>query len=329
MHAIFLDEFGHAEAFDPKGGSGSFNPVFGYGGIVIPAGEIAAFATHFFDIKLHALRNELISTLNKNSAKEASILKHLEQLRGNEIEQDHKLRLLGAQMEVKGDKVFSRRFFMRQLFSSDGKTKFRHFLRFLSLFIGILKEYNAQIIFFGTEKACHSRENFKNPHLKFIKIALSQSFDHAYRNNSTVGLFFDHHQVDEPGEKSPKGDIGPRPKRIKEVVFSNHMYDLITEPVISLKSHESQCIQAADWVCYLLSQILPYYCNSKEWVRYKEFYEYVAKSVFDVTSPSSHFTTLRGKKTGLDFLQTEMPFPPKPFDRKMRPYRNGRQRNDN
>lgn len=60
MYIAYLDEFGHIGPFTGRG-EGKFNesPIFGLGGIILPATEVRAFATWFFQLKSNLLAWEI------------------------------------------------------------------------------------------------------------------------------------------------------------------------------------------------------------------------------------------------------------------------------
>lgn len=319
MHAVFLDEFGHPEEYDPNAAGGSYHPVFGYGGFTIPAGNLASFSTQFFDMKMHYAWIRAIQglvELPRPTDEQKARLRLLRKLKKHEFVRDKELRHYVATNEIKGEEAFSRRYVSKQLMleqkgDKNARKRLARFFRAAREFIELIHDHEGEIVFFGAEKRCYNRGEFANPHIKLLSTVLPRSTKIANKYKSAICIFFDHHQVDEPNERDLRGakslPTGPRPTRAREIVLTERLYNMITEPVISLKSNESQCIQAADWVCHFLSQTLPYVCHRQNWKKYKEFHDAMYDTLFRNVSGASYFRRLQSRNESW-FRQIEMSF---------------------
>jgi len=216
MFALFMDEFGHERPYDPAPDPTTYNPVFGYGGIAVPARNLAAFATHFFDLKTFAMRNMLlnkqISPTKANGKQDARFadIAHLKALPNNKaILEDQRVRRLCAKYEVKGDEIFSRQYLIKQRGiirdatklgqlseAARARRKIRGFFNFMRAFLKLLSEHGAQPIYFGVDKRRYHAQDFAAPHLKFVPEIVQMAFDLAQRHNTTAALYIDRHHTD-------------------------------------------------------------------------------------------------------------------------------------
>jgi Protein of unknown function (DUF3800) len=383
MYLFYLDEFGHV---DPD--AGLHSPVFGYGGLVLPADTVAAFATHFFDFKTAATRHVQIAKLIDKQQhshdkprwkikQESNTLNHLLSLNHDEVQHDPELRRLNAKAEVKGEDIFSRQY-VNKLESEialpihkrsieDPHKKLKGLFQYAKAFLKIARSYDCVIFYYGEDKRRYDRNTFKMPMISFVKPVLERAYEFGARHNSTVSLTFDHHTVDDepenhglssgprhssggpsvqmalPNLPTGKGSMpgtvgvrrfdrergrlarkGPRLLRAQEIVSESRMFELITEPITSVRSHESQLMQAADWISYLLSQIFPYLCGPQVWPRHRSLYENLGPHIFGSECDVSEFKFLAGRVSPIA-RQAKLPLgdnPIFPNGRGVRPYHN-------
>lgn len=321
MHILFLDDFGHeaAYAYDKSGKLvEGYHPVFGYAGFVMPAENIAGFATEFFDLKTIALRNMIVNKYysvrksaasfkseaesNKFRAKFREISEKIINIDEKEVMHDPLVRRFSAKYEIKGDEVFSRSYFDKVIprTISGNKVgngaKSRKFLNMVKWFLKIIKKHNGSIFFYGVEKKHKYSKNPRHPIQTFLmKDLIKRAHHYAVNGNTTISIIMDRHHTD--GDKINKeGEliVQGRIPYAKEIIHSNSYYNNMTEPIVTVNSVESQCIQAADWICYLLGQILPYICDKKSWSKYKNFHENVADIIFSNTSELCTLETAKG-----------------------------------
>jgi len=340
MFAVFIDEFGHEQPYNPNPVATSYNPVFGYGGFVVPANNLAAFATHFFDLKTYAMRNMLINKqvgeIKANGRPDPRFKErdYLMRLRHEDILKDKKVRRFCAKYEVKGEEIFSRQYIVKQRGilkngtageAAQARRKLRAFYNFMRAFLKLLSQHGAQTIYFGVDKRRYLAKDFQAPHLKFIPEVMQMAFALAQRHNTTASVFIDRHHTD-----GRENEFGRRPHgrlaRSREIILGQGLAERVTEPLVPFHSDESQCIQAADWICYLYSQTFPYLCDKHDWRRYKELYEKVERRLFSEASEVSEFRFISGTSYGRN-IQGELPLNAPPQQREFgpRPYYNSAQ----
>jgi len=325
--AFFIDEFGHEEPFQSKRGqSWKYNPVFGYGGIVLPGKQVDAFATHFFDIKTYALRNVLVNRqvdpVHRDGTPDRrfQIQERLKNLAHSEVVSDKEVRRLCSKYEVKGSEIFSRTYLnkLNNVIAapksggdrSAAIAKRQGFFNFARRFLRLLEQYDAEVIYFGVDKARYLPQDFRSPHVKFVPEIVRLGFSLAKSRNTTATLFLDRHHSDGAennfGERHQKGRIATA----RRVILDGAMVEHITEPVFPVRSHESQCIQAADWICYMFSQTFPFLCDETRWAKYGAFYRKLSPMLFHRVAPVSEFHTGtrslygNGKQPRFAFIET-------------------------
>lgn len=348
MYVLLLDEFGHAEAFDPRQ-----CPVFGYGGILIPGHQLSAFCTQFFDLKIVAFRNVYKSRVatrlggqevdtatgkflpRKSNEFLTKILGKMNSLKNDELIRDPEIRRLAAQYEVKGAEVFSSGYVSKLNDKiAKGKTSARRkkgrFFRFSRLFLDIIAQNDGTIFYYGFHRAKYPSLNPKDRiHVELVKDVVEQANRFAKNNNTTVKIIFDHHHTDEVRHLRDKQGQFLRSKhghklqektredRAAEVIINGGFYDNITDPIFRAKSHLSQGIQAADWVCTLLKYLWVYRTEQS----FGDFYEALDRQVFENVCEVAKFKSKSADFTGRIYPeQTKFDFPDPSSERFNRPY---------
>ncbi len=278
MLIAVIDEFGHEAAADDR--ASQQNPVFGYGGLLIPASEMAAFATRFFDFKMiplvNAVRGKIDAGMEIESlgeTKPSEFMKRTDSSNFPSMISDPVVRRINAKWELKGEEVFSRSYVKkwnnrRSEFGAKATRKIQRFYQLLRRFLKLLNEHNIKIIYCGFDKRRFRKHEFVRPHVMFIPDMIRLVYEEAVSANTTACIWVDRHHTD-----YARDGLESRLSVCRELMLRERMYDHITEPVVMFKSEESQCIQAADWICYLLGQILPNYCGKEHGERYGDFYK--------------------------------------------------------
>jgi hypothetical protein len=271
MHLLFIDEFGHENTKAQNQA-----PVFGYGGFMIPAESFSEFSAEFFDIKVAAfkplyqarLKDQPTTTEGDMRARDRikAVLERLSHKDPIEYFHDPELRQTVARYEIKGSQVFSASYLLKMwrqavdrdpsLAASPGVP--RGMVRFALWLLRSLQYYGGEVFYVGfhRSRAPLLRRN-EGIHVALVKNVIERAYAYAALHNSTVQIVFDHHYTDVGPSKGPKGLVtGIVPKsradRAREIVMSKGYYENLTEPVFNAKSHLSQGVQAADWLCALL-----------------------------------------------------------------------------
>ena len=322
----------------------------------MPAENVAAFSTQFFDLKIHACRQMLLGKWNhrlehdrlsrRQRKRLEESLNKISSLRGRQIIKNPFMRDLSAKYETKGKYALSRNLInthWRGIHEDveGAAKKFRQNIRYIKWFLRTLEENQGEIFFFGYDKRRFKAQDWIDPHIKLISPVLEKAFDYAQRKNTTLSIFLDRHSTDRSIEidkltgnrvrfteqKSKSARTYTKLGRIataSEVIFARKDFENITEPVIALQSSSSQCTQAADWVGYLLSQTLPFKCKHAYWQDYEIYHNAIEDALFSQISTQSEFGFIGGKSFGFN-LQGELPLdsddpPPRSVRPTRRPY---------
>jgi hypothetical protein len=338
MHILFIDEFGHERPNGPNQ-----IPVFGYGGFVMPAENFSKFSTQFFDLKVFSLKNiyrhRYVQNLQQNSRfqqyknpeRVKRIVEKLERLPAAELLKDADVRRLAAQYEIKGSEVFSPTY-AKKINNSDAtpsgkKRQLNRYFRYAKVFLRLIRENGGEIYFKGYYKTHEPRfAPDKKVHVELVRDVLDAAFAVAQERRSTVTVVFDHHYTDIGESFGPNGRRvaglvnKTRGQRAHEVMLTNAYYENLTEPIFNARSHLSQGVQAADWVCTLLKYFLLFHVEQGP--EQQEMYDALKDDLLAAVSTQSSFASprpldqaFRGVQTSL-FLQgghSQNRFPDRPY----------------
>ena len=275
MYLLFVDEFGH-ENTKAEGQA----PVFGYGGFIIPAASFSEFSTEFFDIKVAAfkplyqarLRAQRDHGERAQRAREnlKAILDRLSTEAPQAYFRDNALRRAVARYEIKGSDLFSASYLAKlgrnaerlgkpATLGSQGRTM----VRFAAWLTKALRYYGGEIFYVGFHRnqAPLLRKNDRI-HTVLVAEVIDRAYAFAKAHNTVVQIVFDHHYTDigpsiGPGGMQQRGFVDKsRSDRARDLVISKDYFEYLTEPVFNAKSHLSQGVQAADWICALLKILL-------------------------------------------------------------------------
>jgi hypothetical protein len=284
MHLLFLDEFGH-ENPTAEGQC----PVFGYGGFMMPAERFSEFSTEFFDSKIATFKAVYKSRIKQQSQSAprrgktykgkseetiARLLHKLDTYSGEQLFSDPEIRRVVAQYEIKGSDAFSSSYIPKMQRKLDegeieGKARISRYVRIPKRFLGLLNDYDGQIFFVGMHRSRVPKlRDGEKIHVTLIKDVIDRAYKFAQENNTTIKIIFDHHYTDVGSSVGPSGTVRgfvdkTRSERARELIISCGYYDLLTEPVFNAKSHLSQGVQAADWICTLLKYLWVYKTEKK------------------------------------------------------------------
>jgi hypothetical protein len=318
MHLLFIDEFGH-ENTKARGQS----PVFGYGGFIIPADRFSEFASEFFDIKVAAFRPLYRMKLGSSPTTGERDLRARDQIRAamerlssqdiSEYFQDPGIRQIVARYEIKGSDLFSSSYIskMARRAAERGSPpgtlgRIRGRVRFAKWLLRSLQYYDAEIFYTGFHRSqVPLLKNNEKIHVALVKNVIDHAYEYALSKNSTVQIIFDHHYTDVGHSIGPMGSLPgmvktSRAERAREIVMSKAYYHNLTEPIFNAKSHLSQGVQAADWVCAILKILLVHRAEGNG--DFTAFASHVEQALFSNATEQSEFrmipTPLRGRLFG-------------------------------
>ena len=286
MLLLFLDEFGDFDITRDQNGAvrtdhQSWRPICGYAGILMPAEKYRHFCDDFAQLRLINLRN-------LHYAKHTSISSEETRLSYDEFRKYFQREVGSLYMksaEVKGKDIFSGSYPIR------GKRRGQNInsvMRRARRLVSMIEKHDGEVFYFGIEKSAYmQRKKGKlSRHLivDLIRGVIEGAYQEGMRRNSEVKLIFDHHGLDdETVERIRLKQRGAhvhsiathqtRQEYSQEVVNELKLHKYIKEPVFHVESHWSLGVQAADWVCSLISKNKCYAFDGVSFIRYKEFHE--------------------------------------------------------
>lgn len=247
MWLVFLDEFGH-EGFYQNRNDKRYNqsPVFGLGGIMLPSQKALECVSRYNNLKV--------------------------KFHGETFKR----------YEVKGKVAFQGKSLTK------GSTNYRIRKNVTDKGNGLLKilrECEAQIVYFGLEKYSKTPETHsaKKIHMSCTRRAFDRINNYCRTENQQFMLVFDRHELHEDKMLFIEMvDSTNRPNKIKIV---NIPYDL--------DSNLHGCVQVADWICTLLGKIFAFQVRPKEWRLQQEYSLLFSEQIKELTSEVSSFQPLQ------------------------------------
>ena len=156
-----------------------------------------------------------------------------------------------------------------------------------------------------------SLRNGEKIHVRLMEDVLRQANAIAASRNTTIKIWFDRHHTDGVMDKS--GEFNNQPKgRIeyaRQLTLQHRYFENITEPIFTTKSHWSQCIQAADWLAYLLGLFWSYKTGGKKYAFLEKLYQQTGERLLKNQNDMSFFLTDRMAFRGsVDAIQGKFDF---------------------
>lgn len=286
MFLLFLDEFGDFDITRDQNGMvrtdhQSWRPICGYAGFLIPAEKYRHFCDDFAQLRLINLRN--LRYAKHTSTNSGEMRLSYEDFRNYFQREVGSLYTKSA--EVKGKDIFSGSYAIR------GKRKGQNInsvMRRARRLVSIIEKHDGEIFYFGIDKSAylHKRKGKLSRHLivDLVRGVIENAYQEGMRRNSQIKLIFDHHGLDDETidrikfkqRGVPVHSVATHQTRqeySQEVVNELKLHRFIKEPAFHVESHWSLGVQAADWVCSLISKNKCYAFDGNSFARYKEFHE--------------------------------------------------------
>lgn len=281
MYCAFVDEFGD---FSFGTTHQSWRPVCGYAGLIVPAENINSFQKRFRELKAAidhqiVVRAKIGSAARQRATQGGSTTFVAEIMAA--IEND-RTTFRSIKRETKGRDVFSSQYLRRDDISAAKK---RTIYRLARLFLKLLYDHECQIIVYGERKdgqkweELKQRRSLRAPEVEFMRGLVEVVNGLTVGERRAVQIFLDHHPKDDETKarktaqtQGQRVDTMPqfqtRAEYAREVILERRLFEIVVQPPVSVKSHWSLFIQAADWVCTLISYLALYECDKKT---YSEF----------------------------------------------------------
>ena len=225
-YLVYLDEFGHIGPFisrtDPK--HKTF-PVFGFGGIIIPADQVRSFSSWFFKLKCNLLKFEI------NRANTPA----------------HSWEKKGA-----------------ALYTTANVLKYPELRQATFRLFNQIEHCGGHVFYVGVEKFSDITKHSPNAlTLAVLREAIRRLHSHCvWDTNENAGyLMF----LDRREEETYRDSLIKVTQQ--EMYGDNPLWTLLEAPT-QVESHRYQLMQAADWICALITRMATYHTRPQEYPEY-------------------------------------------------------------
>ncbi|NWA66679.1 DUF3800 domain-containing protein [Pseudomonas reactans] len=248
QYIAYLDEFGHVGQYvSRKHPMYKTSPVFGLGGMLIPAEEVREFAIYFYKLKCQLL---------------AWDLKH-----------KNPQHLPAYHWEKKGS----------TLFTVDNVSKYRELRRSSFRLLSHIRKIGGHIFYTGEHKPTEPSEHNST---ETFKRALLQSIRKIDRfctlNNASFIVLLDEQKA---GNEWRERNVEACTLAMFE--DPSEKCRTLIEPPLQGESYLFQTLQCADWLCGLIGRLTTFTVAPEEFEDWQLFDMYFAARIADVALPGS------------------------------------------
>lgn len=247
-YVAYLDEFGHVGQYVSRAHPRyKTSPVFGLGGLLLPADQVREFAIYFYKLKCQLLAWDLA---NGNPRK-----------------------LPAYQWEKKGS----------QLYSLRNVTEYRELRRSTFRLLTHIQSIGGHLFYTGEHKttdpeAHNSTETFKRQLLQSVR-----KIDRfCAQNGSTFILVLDEQKA---GNEWRKKNVEACTLAMFE--DASEKCRTMIEPPLQGESYLFQTLQCADWICGLIGRLTALSVAPDEYPDYEPFDKYFSARIAAVAMPCS------------------------------------------
>ncbi len=247
-YVAYLDEFGHVGQYVSRNHPQfRTSPVFGLGGVLLPAEEVREFAIFFYQLKC--------------------------QLLAWDINNDNPRDLPAYQWEKKGSK----------LFTTKNITHYRSLRQATFRMLNRINKVGGHVIYSGEHKVCLPPPH--NPTATFKRQLLQavRTIDRfCTKTDSTFMLLLDEQRA---GNEWRERNVEACTLAMFE--DSSEKCRSLIEPPLQGESHLFQTLQCADWLCGLIGRLMALAVSPEEYPDWEPFDEYFSTRIAHVALPGS------------------------------------------
>lgn len=243
MHIGYFDEFGHIGPFvsrrHPKYGQ---HPVFGFGGLVLPAEKVREFGSFFHKLKCNTLAAEL---------------------KASGIHPSH--------WEKKGS----------ELLTTGSISAYPEIKPMINRLLNKILDLDGRVFFYGQVKPVGA------PH------EISETSQHRYDHTMIQTIIRTGYWLPESGRELMIFDQIDDRSRLNAMasaggfIYSDLRGRKMIEPPMQVESNMYPSIQAADWICALISRLSAYRLGGPDWAEFVWADKYFSKRLDAVTMARS------------------------------------------
>ena len=314
MHLVFVDEFGCNRIYDKEALSDyGYHPTRGYAGIIVPAQSFVSFYSDFIVLKIIALRQ--FDRILRDSTKSIRTLRQIDpRFMDPHVSPEACRRILEGpgQLALEARDAIVR----AEIKSSDllrrGSKLIQVRRRFINLLLKCLSAHGCSIYYTGYEK----RTQTLSPKilgeyeysLKEIDYLIEVLRRVAIRSGFSFKLLFDQHTIDER-----RANPLARKREFDRIIQSRNYGRWFPETAtVDVESRYSLGMQAADWMCGMVSRYLALEVEPNARAEYGTLFQSGVKDTWShVLTPDSMLRHGRGaaftSKLVMSAAQYELP----------------------
>lgn len=242
-YVAYLDEFGHVGQFVSRAHPQfKTSPVFGLGGLLLPADQIREFAIFFYQLKCQLLAWDLANENPRN--------------------------LPAYQWEKKGSKLYT----VRNI------TQYRPLRQSTFRLINHIKKVGGHIIYAGEQKGTETKYHDASDTFKRQLLHAVRTIDrYCTQSNSTFMLLLDEQRA---GNEWRERNVEACTLAMFE--DATEKCRNMVEPPLQGESHLFQTLQCADWICGLVGRLMALAVSPEEYQDWQPFERYFSDRIADV-----------------------------------------------
>jgi hypothetical protein len=247
-YVAYLDEFGHVGQYVSRDHPRyKTSPVFGLGGLILPADQVREFAIHFYQLKCQLLVWDLA---HKNPKK-----------------------LPAYQWEKKGS----------QLYSLRNVTQYQQLRRSTFRLLSHISKIGGYVFYTGEHKTTDPDEHDSTETFKRQLLQSVRKIDRfCAQRDSTFILVLDEQKA---GSEWREKNVEACTLAMFE--DASEKCRTMIEPPLQGESYLFQTLQCADWICGLVGRLTALDVAPHEYQDYLTFETYFASRIADVAMPCS------------------------------------------
>ncbi len=244
----YLDEFGHVGQYVSRTHAQfKTSPVFGLGGVLLPAEEVREFAIFFYQLKCQLLAWDIANENPRN--------------------------LPAYQWEKKGSKLFTTR----------NVTQYRSLRQATFRLLNYIRKIGGHVIYAGEHKTRSARQHYATATFKRQLLHAVRTIDrYCSKSDSTFVLLLDEQRA---GNEWRERNVEACTLAMFEDVTEKCR--CLIEPPLQGESHLFQTLQCADWICGLVGRLMALAVSPEEYPDWEPFDKYFSTRISEVALPGS------------------------------------------
>lgn len=273
-YVAYLDEFGHVGQYVSRDHPRyKTSPVFGLGGLVLPADQVREFAIHFYQLKC--------------------------QLLAWDLEHKNPTHLPAYQWEKKGSQLYSLRNVVEQ----------KQLRRLTFRLLSHISKIGGHVFYTGEHKTTNPDEHNSTETFKRQLLQSVRKIDRfCAQRDSTFILVLDEQKA---GSEWRERNVEACTLAMFE--DASEKCRTLIEPPLQGESYLFQTLQCADWICGLVGRLTALGVAPHEYPDYLPFEKYFAARLAEVALPCSGLEYQKMADIPAELAEEAMPDAPGPL----------------